>query len=170
MYLKLQPIGHVITDASQEELRHQSAVSKIIVDGKFVRALEGLEDFSHIYVLFWLHNRSRSSGALKVHPRGRPDIAKVGIFATRSPHRPNPIGLTLVRLLGKRGRVLTVKGLDAYNGTPVFDLKPHDRWDSVSRLRVPQWWRRLDRESKRARRVSCGSRRSHLSGRLGSRT
>jgi tRNA-Thr(GGU) m(6)t(6)A37 methyltransferase TsaA len=152
MPLKLQPIGHVITNASHEALRHQSATSKIVIDRKFARGLEGLEDFSHIYVLFWLHEMPRPSHRLKVHPRGRVDIEKVGVFATRSPHRPNPIGLTLVKLLSKKGRTLTVRGLDAYDGTPVLDIKPYDRRDSTPRPRVPAWWKKLEREGKRARR------------------
>jgi len=153
MSLKLQPIGVVETDASHEALRHGSAVSKIVIDRKFARGLEGLEDFSHLYVLFWLHEIPKRSRRLKVHPRGRLDIEEIGVFATRSPHRPNPIGLTLVKLLNKKGRTLKVKGLDAYNGTPVLDLKPYDRRDSAPRPRVPLWWRKLERESKSAGRT-----------------
>lgn len=89
---------------------------------------------------------------MKVHPRGRVDIEEVGVFATRSPHRPNPIGLTLVKLLSKKGRTLTVRGLDAYDGTPVLDIKPYDRRDTTRQFRVPAWWRKLEREDKRARR------------------
>ena len=154
MPLKLRPIGHVRTSASHEALRHGSAVSKIVIDPRFAKGLEGLEDFSHVYVLFWLHNAPRWSKKLKVHPRGRVDVEKVGVFATRSPHRPNPIGLTLARLLAKRGRTLTVKGLDAYDGTPVLDLKPHDARDSTPRPRVPKWWRELKREGQRGHRVA----------------
>lgn len=152
MPLKLRPIGRVVTRASHEALRGGCAVSKIVVNREFARGLEGLEDFSHMYVLFWLHEIPRPSHRLRVHPKGRLDIEKVGVFATRSPHRPNPIGLTLVRLLSKRGRTLTVEGLDAYDGTPVLDIKPHDRRDSAPRPTVPAWWRKLEREGKRARR------------------
>lgn len=154
MPLKLQPIGHVRTSASHEALRHGSAVSKIVISPKFAKGLEGLEDFSHAYILFWLHNVPRWGNRLRVHPRGRVDIEKVGVFATRSPHRPNPIGLTLVRLLSKRGRTLTVKGLDAYDGTPVLDIKPHDKRDGTPRPRVPRWWKRLKRESRHAHRAA----------------
>jgi len=151
MFLRLRPIGHVVTNASHEALRGGSAVSKIVVDRKLVGGLEGLQDFSHIYVLFWLHEVPKGSRRLRVHPRGRLDIKKVGIFASRSPHRPNPIGLTLVKLLSRKGRILTVKGLDAYNGTPVLDLKPHDSRDSVPRPRVPLWCKKLERENSRRR-------------------
>jgi len=151
MSLRLQPIGHVETNASHEELRRGLAVSKIVIDPKFTRGLEGLEDFSHLYVLFWLHEMRRGNRRLKVHPRGRLDMEEVGVFATRAPHRPNPIGLTLVKLLSKKGRTLKVEGLDAYNGTPVLDIKPYDRRDSAARPRVPSWWKRLERESKHPR-------------------
>jgi tRNA-Thr(GGU) m(6)t(6)A37 methyltransferase TsaA len=171
MYLRLRTIGHVETDASQEELRRrQSAISKIVIDRKFARALHGLQDYSHVYVLFWLHETPRSNHDFRVHPRGREDIAKVGVFATRSPYRPNPIGLTLVKLVRRRGRVLTVKGLDARDGTPVLDLKPRDTWEDVSRLRLPRWWRKLDRQPKITRRTRSKSPRTHLVSRLGSRT
>jgi len=148
---KLRPIGYVITRASHEELRHGTAISQIVIDKRFARGLEGLEKFSHAYVLFWLHEIPKRSTKLKVHPQGRVDLRKVGVFATRSPHRPNPLGLTLVRLLSKRGRTLTVKGLDAYDDTPVLDLKPYDKRDSASRARVPDWWKKLEREHRCAR-------------------
>lgn len=146
----MRPIGHVITDADYEELRDGSAVSKIVIDRKFAGGLDGLEGFSHVYVLFWLHERPGSSPALRVHPRGRQDIEKVGVFATRSPDRPNPIGLTLAKLLSRRGNVLTVRGLDAYDGTPVLDLKPYDKRQIVPKPRIPSWCRKLERQSERA--------------------
>ena len=172
MQFRLGSIGHVVTDASHDELRHKLAVSKIVIDRKFAGGLKGLEDYSHLYVLFLLDEAPKWSGALMVHPRGRTDVKKMGVFATRSPHRPNPIALTLVKLLSKKGRTLTVKGLDAYDGTPILDLKPYDRRDSVPRLRVPLWWKKLERESKRARRAqdTGSSNRAHRRGRLGSKT
>jgi len=154
MQFKLMPIGHVVTDASHEELRHRTVVSKIIIDRKYAKGLRDLEGFSHLYVLFFLHEGPKWKGKLSVHPRGRIDLSERGIFATRSPHRPNPIGLTLVKLLSRRGRTLTVRGLDAYDGTPVLDIKPYDEEDSTPRPRVPRWWRELKRESKRKHRVA----------------
>ena len=67
----------------------------------------------------------------------------IGVFATRSPHRPNPIGLTLVELVKRKRNILTVKGLDAINGTPILDLKPYDSWDSAENILVPNWWKQL---------------------------
>jgi tRNA-Thr(GGU) m(6)t(6)A37 methyltransferase TsaA len=88
-----------------------------------------------------IHEKERKD--LKVRPRGRSDMPLIGVFATRSPHRPNPIGLTLVELVKRKRNILTVKGLDAINGTPILDLKPYDIWDSAENIRVPNWWKQL---------------------------
>ena len=172
MRVQLRPIGHVVTDANHEELRHRTTVSKIVIDRKFAGGLRGVEGFSHLYVLFLLHEVPKWSGILMVHPRGRVDIKKTGVFATRSPHRPNPIALTLVKLLSKKGRVLTVEGLDAYNGTPILDLKPYDVLDITPNFRVPSWWKKLQRENRRAECAhnAESSRRVQRRGKLGSRT
>lgn len=172
MQPKFIPIGHVVTDASHEDLRHRVAVSKIMIARKFAGGLKGLEGFSHLYVLFLLHEVPKWKGNLMVHPRGRTDIKKTGVFATRSPHRPNPIALTLVKLLSKRGRVLTVKGLDAYDGTPVLDIKPYDKRDSAPHHRVPLWWKKLEHESKREQRSQNPRlvERAHRARTLGSKT
>jgi tRNA (Thr-GGU) A37 N-methylase len=81
---------------------------------------------------------------MKIHPRSRPDLPLVGFFATRTQYRPNPIGLTLVQLLGRKENILTVKGLDALNGTPVLDIKPiSPKTEMPSHFRVPEWYPRL---------------------------
>ena len=69
----------------------------------------------------------------------------VGVFATRSPRRPNPVGLTLVELVKQDDAVLWVRGLDALDGTPVLDIKPYDDWDSAADFKVPEWLARLNR-------------------------
>ncbi|OGP34070.1 MAG: tRNA (N6-threonylcarbamoyladenosine(37)-N6)-methyltransferase TrmO [Deltaproteobacteria bacterium GWC2_65_14] len=76
-----------------------------------------------IIVLCWMHEADR--GRLKVHPRGQEGRPERGIFSTRSPHRPNPVSLHTVELLEIRGNVLRVRGMDAIDGTPVIDIKPH---------------------------------------------
>lgn len=92
-------------------------------------AFEGLADFSHVWVIFVFHqNQSVLEGKptvkTKVHPP-RLEGKAVGVFATRSPHRPNPIGLSLVRIEKIDGRRLSIHGLDLIDGTPVLDLKPY---------------------------------------------
>ena len=78
----------------------------------------------------------------------------LGAFATRTPHRPNPIGLTLVELLEVEGNVVTVRGLDAFDGTPVLDMKPFDYWDVAEDARVPEWWMKLEKEKQGKRGIS----------------
>jgi len=148
--IRLDSIGLVRTKAHFEELKHGDARSEIIIERKFSKALDGIDKFSHIFVLFWMHEtRKFERKLLKVHPRHRLYIAQQGIFATRSRFRPNPIGLTVVELLKKVGNKLVVKGLDAYDGTPVLDLKPYDYWDRLDRIRVPGWWKKLEKEDRR---------------------
>jgi tRNA-Thr(GGU) m(6)t(6)A37 methyltransferase TsaA len=86
----------------------------------------------------------RKEPTLKVHPRGRTDIPLQGIFATRTPLRPNPIGLTLVQLIERKQNILTVKGLDAYHNTPVLDIKPYNHWNMTTDFEVPEWRKKLE--------------------------
>jgi tRNA-Thr(GGU) m(6)t(6)A37 methyltransferase TsaA len=148
----LKPIGYVKTKALGDEVRNKDNISKIILNSDLEQALEGVEDFSHLFILYWLHEISRKNKErLKTHPRGRKDMPLLGIFATRTPHRPNPIGLTLVELLKVNGFILTVRGLDAFDGTPILDIKPYDKWDVPEYSRMPEWWRRLEEERRELR-------------------
>ncbi len=116
-------------------------VSDIVIDSSLTEALNNLDEFSHIIVLYCF-NQLPSDGqvAIKVHPRGKPELPLVGLFATRSPHRPNPIGKTNIRSLQRQGNRLRVQGLDAIDGTPVIDIKPNIPGDdSVNNARVPPW-------------------------------
>jgi len=118
----------------------EKITSEIVVDSRLTEALDGLEGFSHIIVLYWMHQAARGKLPLKVHPMGAPEQPLMGLFATRSPDRPNPIGKATVRLLQRRGNILRVKGLDAFDGTPVIDIKPYiPGCDAVADAKVPQW-------------------------------
>jgi tRNA (adenine37-N6)-methyltransferase len=140
----LSPIGFVETDAVGNEVKDKTRISKIILNTGLVEALDGIEGFSHVFVLFWLNEVNGQHRALKFHPRGRVDMPLLGVFALRTNQRPNPIGLTLVELLKVEDNVLTVRGLDAYDGTPVLDIKPFDSWDNAEDHRVPDWWIKLN--------------------------
>ena len=97
----------------------------------------------------WVHDLpKKTEERLKTHPRGRKDMPLLGIFATRTPYRPNPIGLTLVELLKVNGCTLTVLDLDAFDGTPILDIKPYDKWDVPENSRMPEWWWRLEQERR----------------------
>ncbi|NIP66943.1 tRNA (N6-threonylcarbamoyladenosine(37)-N6)-methyltransferase TrmO [Candidatus Bathyarchaeota archaeon] len=145
--MELEPIGIVRTEAFGKEVRARGHSSEVVLSKDLTGALDGLDDFSHIFVIFWMHKiYEPKRRTIKVNPRGRRDLPLVGIFATRTPYHPNPIGLTLVELLGVEDNVLTVLGLDAFDGTPVLDIKPFDHWDMVDNVQVPDWWKRLEKE------------------------
>ena len=115
-------------------------MSRIEIDPALTEALDNLEDFSHIIVLYWMDRLVNEPLSMKVHPRHDPERPLVGLFATRSPKRPNPIGETTVKLLKKEGSVLSVSGLDAFDGTPVIDIKPYlPGHDSTADARTPPW-------------------------------
>lgn len=92
------------------------------IEAEKLAALEGVGVGDRVLVLTWLDRADR--GVLSVHPRGDPTRPRTGVFATRSPHRPNPIGLHRVEVLSIEGRRLSVRGLEAIDGTPVLDIKP----------------------------------------------
>ena len=143
----LKPIGVVKTTAVGDDVKDKTRISRIIIHNELAEALDGVDGFSHLFVLFWLHKiPDEQRKTLKVHPRGRRDLPLVGIFATRSMLRPNPVGLTLVELVKVESNVLTVRGLDALDGTPVLDIKPFDNWDTARDAKVPRWWTKLENE------------------------
>jgi tRNA (adenine37-N6)-methyltransferase len=145
----LNPIGYVKTRAEGKEVKDKSLISQIVLRDELVEGLSGISGFSHLFVLFYLNQiTSEQRKTLKVHPRGRTDLPLTGVFAVRTMFRPNPIGLTLVELVRVDGNVLTVRGLDAYDDTPVLDVKPYDFWDMAENAKVPDWWKKLKEEKQ----------------------
>lgn len=138
--MTLKAIGFVRNQVKQPAQKGwEKVISEIVIDRRLTAALDGLEEFSHIIVLFWMHKTS-GEVSLKIHPKGKVELPLVGLWATRSPQRPNPVGETTVRLLERRGNILRVEGLDAINGTPVIDIKPYlPGRDSVAGAKVPSW-------------------------------
>jgi tRNA-Thr(GGU) m(6)t(6)A37 methyltransferase TsaA len=137
--IEMKPIGFVQRTSSKENDKDRSLISKVVFNQTLVTALEGIEEFSHLFILFWMHNISNVDKKLVL-----PGLQSLGIFATRAPIRPNPIGLTLVELLKREENVIWVRGLDAFNGTPVLDIKPYPdwergRWVIVTQFRSPKW-------------------------------
>lgn len=100
------------------------------IDHDVAEGLDGLRVGDEIFVLTWLHRSKRD--VLRVHPRGDPANPEQGVFSTRSPERPNPIGLHRTRVLEIDGRRLRVRNLEALNDTPVLDIKPVIRADETS--------------------------------------
>lgn len=115
-------------------------VSELILDPHLKEFTEGLEEFSHIIVVFWMHKVPPGQDIpAKVHPRRRQDLPLVGLFATRAPHRPNPVGISIVKLLMCQGNILRVEALDAIDGTPVIDIKPYLACNEIHDAHFPQW-------------------------------
>ncbi len=137
--IEMQPIGFVRRSAHDEDEKDRTLTTKIVIDEALSPALEGIEEWSHIYVIFWMDRVAQGDDPVLLHPH-----QGVGIFATRAPIHPNPIGLSLVELEKRQGHELWVRGLDAYDGTPVLDLKPYPDWSQgqfivVTDFIAPAW-------------------------------
>ena len=119
----------------------KSAISNIVLDRSLESSLDQLENFSHIIIIYWLHHISSMERTTeKVHPRGKKNLPLVGVFATRSPARPNPIGIATVKLLAREHNILKVQGLDALDGTPLLDIKPFiPAYDCPDKATTPDW-------------------------------
>jgi tRNA-Thr(GGU) m(6)t(6)A37 methyltransferase TsaA len=120
----MTPIGFVRQTSFDKNVRDKSLVSRIVLRKDLVKALDGVEEFSHVFIIYWMHKISKAKRRL-VHDEGGTQMPPIGVFACRGPIRPNPIGLTLVELVKRKDNVLLVKGLDALNNTPVLDIKPY---------------------------------------------
>ncbi len=107
-------------------IRKSTGKTHIEIDRRYQPALMGVEDLPTIWVLYWLdrNDTPERRSVLQVHPRGNPDNPQRGVFATRSPLRPNLIALSQVRILGVKGNVIEIDDIDAFADTPVLDLKP----------------------------------------------
>jgi len=141
--IELRPIGVIRTDVPDEEVawRRREIVSTVELWPAYADGLLGIEAYSHLFVLFALH-RAAPPTSMTAHPRGDSGQAAQGIFAARGRNHPNGLGLAVVELLAVNGATLTVRKLDAYDGTPLLDIKPYDSYDVVNEPRVPEWWRR----------------------------
>jgi formylmethanofuran dehydrogenase subunit E len=128
--MEMVPIGFVRNDA-EEDTDFENLVSEIEILPEYADGLYRIEEDEEIDIIF-LFDRS-TFYKMMVHPHNEPSQPEVGVFASRSPRRPNFLGLTRVKLLERRGNMLVVKGLDAFNGTPVIDIKPAHRRDRVGK-------------------------------------
>ncbi len=142
--MTLLPVGRVRGGRTEPEDDGWDAVEAAIElnAGRFgPDAVAGLDAFSHLEVVFLFHRVD--PGAIEVgarRPRGNPDWPEVGIFAQRGKDRPNRLGVSRPRLLAVDGLVLRVRGLDAIDGTPVLDVKPHmPQFDARGAVRGPRW-------------------------------
>jgi len=141
--ITLEPIGHVsnartaVTDDDWGDV--VSAIT--LAPNLGASALAGLDSFSHAEILFHFDRVPDDRIETEArHPRNNPAWPLVGIFAQRGKNRPNRLGLTIVDIIGVAGRILTVRGLDAIDGTPILDIKPVMReFQPRGEIRQPAW-------------------------------
>jgi len=139
--IRLRPIGFVRSKFTKDRGDARKIISEIVLFEELGEALTGIEGYSHLLVLFWMDKIRRGGRRIReMHPWGKEELPLVGVFATRAPLRPNPIGLAPVELVERCDNILRVRGLDAWDGTPVIDIKPYDHWDRIDGIRVPEWW------------------------------
>jgi tRNA-Thr(GGU) m(6)t(6)A37 methyltransferase TsaA len=146
MEIKVEPIGVVHNCVEQRKDNSWGEdVSEIILDESFYGGLDGLSDFSHAIIIYYLDKANFiKEKHLQRRPQNRDDMPFVGIFSQRGKDRPNHIGITAVQVVSVNSNRLTVKGLDAINGTPVLDIKPYyPMYDCKENATVPEWVTRL---------------------------
>lgn len=151
--IRFKPIGVVERTATDDQVRNRlkNLDSRIEVFEEYRDALEGLDGFSHVFVIGYFNRlRPEQIGPLKVKPKGLlregftlDELPTVGVFALDSPTRPNPIGLSLAKLIKVEKSAIVVEGLDFFNGTPVLDIKPYQIGYIAKDYTLPQWHLRL---------------------------
>lgn len=151
--MALTPIGIVRTGYADSDVSESfdGVPGRIEIFEEYSEGLEGIDGFSHIIVIAFLDRvKADERKVLKVKPKwlakhadDPKNIPEVGVFNTRSPHRPNPIALSVVRLVRRDRNVLEVEGLDLFDGTPVLDIKPYVPQDQSGEVRFPQWFNEM---------------------------
>jgi tRNA-Thr(GGU) m(6)t(6)A37 methyltransferase TsaA len=151
-HISMRPIGYVRSPYTEGQSIPKGLGAKHDAEGvlqilkEFEPGLADIEGFSHLFVI-WMFDRSEGFSLTASPPS---DNRAHGVFATRSPRRPNPIGLTLVELLGREGGMLRVRGVDMLDGTPILDIKPY--LSSIPAGRLRRGW--LEEAEARARSSS----------------
>ena len=144
MEIKLTSIGV----AKNQEKEHfggwRDVVTDLIIDEKYKDALGGLGDYSHLIVIYWMHDVKTCD--IRHVPQGKVGkVPEVGIFACRCPQRPNPIGVSTVEIVSIKGNIISVKGLDVIGDTPILDVKPYTpQYDAAPNAKVPDWVSKLE--------------------------
>ncbi|MCC7487104.1 MAG: tRNA (N6-threonylcarbamoyladenosine(37)-N6)-methyltransferase TrmO [Burkholderiales bacterium] len=141
--MEVRPIGIVRCSVNETSRGNWAEVeSRVEIDPVHSGGLRGLAEFSHVIVVFFLDRVPPFDPGTQLlrKPRGRDALPAVGVFAQRTRFRPNPIGITAVKLLGIEGNTLRVRGLDALDGTPVLDIKPYmPPFDGPADAKMPEW-------------------------------
>ena len=137
----LTPVAVVRNTIHDTTGRTWAAVrSELLFRDEFTPALDGLAGFSHLFVVTWLDQVTADGRALlRIHPTGDESSPEVGVFATRTAHRPNPIAVSIVPIEGVSRNLVKVVGLDVVDGTPVLDIKPYISFYDSFDAEVPTW-------------------------------
>jgi tRNA-Thr(GGU) m(6)t(6)A37 methyltransferase TsaA len=143
--VKLTPVAFVKNDREDaSDFEWGRVESEIVFEPGYADGLLGLEQFSHAIVVFHFNRALDEAPTLRRRPRGRDDMPMTGVFAQRGANRPNRLGVTAVEIVRVAANHVTVRGLDAVNGTPVLDLKPYvPTFDRIESARTPEWVGRL---------------------------
>lgn len=134
---------------SEKRKRPKDLESELHIAPQYSPLLDGVEDFSHLLVLYWPHLIDLERRTLqKVHPMGRSKIPKQGIFATCSPARPNPVLVTACKLIKRQNNILVVQGLEAVNGSPIIDIKIYNpQYYRPDNVHVASWMKEIFAEN-----------------------
>ncbi|MBK8610015.1 MAG: tRNA (N6-threonylcarbamoyladenosine(37)-N6)-methyltransferase TrmO [Chitinophagaceae bacterium] len=142
MNITLKPIATVKNSRTTPDDDHWAEIVSVIelTDNMPTEAFNNIADFSHLEVIFYFDKVKNDNIVFSGRPRGNPNYPLVGILGQRKKDRPNKIGLCTVELVAHNGRTITVKNLDAIDGTPILDIKPVFReFQAVGKIRQPQW-------------------------------
>lgn len=144
MEIKLKSIGFAKNSEEKHFGKWSKIITDLVIDEQYKDALEGLKDYSHLIVIYWMHEVKACD--IRHVPQGKVgEVPEVGIFACRCPQRPNPIGVSIIEILSIKGNIVTVKGLDVIKDTPILDIKPYTpQYDAVIDAKIPNWVNKLD--------------------------
>ncbi|MBN1850590.1 MAG: SAM-dependent methyltransferase [Deltaproteobacteria bacterium] len=173
--MTIRPVGYVRSEikapslrAKGEDIELDKELQQIAIEAKAIRSLvselvirpdlegilDGLDDFSHALVLYWPHLLpSHGRSLTKVHPMGQKAFPLVGVFSTCSPARPNPILVTAVKILEKKGNILKVQGLEAVDQSPIIDIKPCTKTYCLAEdIKLSDWMDQIEKALSQAER------------------
>ncbi|MGC9148312.1 MAG: tRNA (N6-threonylcarbamoyladenosine(37)-N6)-methyltransferase TrmO [Sulfolobales archaeon] len=167
MIIELRPIGFIITRYSDDQIRSswEGVEGYIEIFEQYVAGLRGIEDFSHIIVIAYLHKvTEHQRKTLIVKPRravrlgfSLEDLPEIGVFASDSPHRPNPIALSILELIKVDRNILYVKNLDLFDGTPVLDIKPYTPSRRIDNVRIPSWVKLIEERIRDYKQINSAT-------------
>ncbi len=143
--ITMRPVGYVKNSVeSRKDVSWGEDFSDIILNEEYHGGLKGLDGFSHVIILYYLDKaKFEREKHLQRRPQNREDMPLVGIFSQRGKDRPNQIGMTSVQIVSVLDEKMTVKGLDAIDGTPILDIKPYYPMYDKKDAKVPEWVERL---------------------------